>query len=67
MSAEPSFVNSVVHRNLDKPDELVVYETWLGTRESWLRDEYTRPYRKPYEDALAELIGDRSVDWLVPI
>jgi Antibiotic biosynthesis monooxygenase len=67
MSAEPNFINSIVHHNLDRPDEVIVYETWLGTRETWLRDEYPRPYRQPYEAILNELVDDRSVDWLVPV
>jgi quinol monooxygenase YgiN len=67
MSAERHFVNAVVHRNVDRPDEIVVYETWLGTRETFLKDEFPRPYRKPYEQILPELVEDRSVDWLTPI
>ena len=67
MKHEPSFVRSVVHENVENPDEVVVYETWKGTRESWLAEEYPRPYRKPYEDSLAELVADRSVAWLSPI
>jgi quinol monooxygenase YgiN len=67
MSAESNFVNAILHQNVDEPNEIVIYETWRGTRESWLRDEFPRPYRKPYEQVLSELIDDRSVDWLTPI
>ncbi len=67
MSAEVNFVNSIVHDNLENPNEVVVYETWLGTRETWLKEEYSRPYRKPYEEIVSELLDSRSVDWLVPI
>jgi hypothetical protein len=56
MSAEPNFVNSIVPHNLDRLDEMMVYETWLG-----LRDEYPRPYRQPCEAILEELIVDRLV------
>ena len=66
MSAEVNFVNAIVHHNLEKPNE-VVYETWTGTRESWMRDELHRAYRKPYEEALSELIDERSIDWLIPV
>ncbi|HEX9461212.1 MAG TPA: antibiotic biosynthesis monooxygenase [Alphaproteobacteria bacterium] len=67
MSAEANFVNVIVHNNLEKPNELVVYETWIGTRETWLRDEFPRPYRKPFEQVLSELVDERSVDWLTPV
>ena len=67
MSAESNFVNAILHQNVDEPNEIVIYETWIGTRKSWLRDEFPRPYRKPYEQVLSELIDDRSVDWLTPI
>ena len=67
MCAEANFVNAIVYHNLEKPNEVVVYETWMGTRESWSRDEFARPYRKPYEEVLLELVDDRSVDWLTPV
>ena len=67
MKKEISFINSVVHENVENPDEVVVYETWKGTRETWLAEEYPRPYRKPYEDSLADLVVDRSVSWLKPM
>jgi quinol monooxygenase YgiN len=67
MEKEPSFINSTIHENVESPDEVVVYETWRGTKESWLAEEYPRPYRKPYEDSLADLVIDRSVAWLQPI
>ncbi len=67
MAKEASFINSVVHENTEKPDEVVVYETWKGTKESWLAEEYPRPYRKPYEESLADLVVDRSVSWLKPL
>jgi quinol monooxygenase YgiN len=67
MGKEPSFISSTIHENVDNPDEVVVYETWKGTRESWLAEEYPRPYRKPYEDGLPDLNQDPSVAWLTPI
>jgi quinol monooxygenase YgiN len=67
MKTEPNFINATFHDNVENVDEIVVYETWRGTRESWLAEEYPRPYRKPYEDALAQLVVERSVAWLKPI
>ncbi len=67
MEKEPSFINSTIHENVENENEIVVYETWKGTKESWLAEEYPRPYRKPYEDALSNLVENRSVAWLKPI
>lgn len=67
MKSEASFRGAVIHDNLDRPDEVVVYETWVGSRESWLAEEFPRPYRAGYEAVLAELIDDRAVDWLTPV
>jgi quinol monooxygenase YgiN len=67
MAKEPSFVGATVLDNVENPDEIVVYETWKGTRDSWIAEEYPRPYRKPYEDALTNLIENRTVSWLMPI
>jgi quinol monooxygenase YgiN len=67
MRSESSFIDAVISENVDHPHELVMYETWLGNRESWLRDEYPRPYRAQYEGVLADLVESRSVEWLTPL
>lgn len=66
MSAEKAFINAILADDLDQPDDLVIYEIWQGTRDSWLQEEFTKPYRKDYEGTLGELIEDRSVSWLEP-
>lgn len=66
MSVEKSFISAIVSDDLDQPDDLVIYEIWQGTRDSWLQEEFTKPYRKNYEGTLGELIVDRSVSWLEP-
>lgn len=67
MKAEPNFIGATIHDNVENVDEVVVYETWKGTKESWMVEEYPRPYRKPYEAALSNLVENRSVAWLKPI
>ncbi|KFN08870.1 putative quinol monooxygenase [Paenibacillus macerans] len=64
---EPTFVNAIVSDDLDNPNDLVIYEIWQGTRESWIQDELPKPYRSEYEGALTSLIDDRIVSWLEPI
>lgn len=64
---EPAFVNAIVSDDIDSPDDLIIFEIWQGTRESWMQEEFTKPYRKKYEETLASLINDRIVSWLEPI
>lgn len=64
---EPSFVNAIVSDDLDNPDDLHIYEIWQGTRESWVEEEFSKPYRKEYEDKLTSLIDDRIISWLEPV
>ncbi|WP_339299390.1 antibiotic biosynthesis monooxygenase [Paenibacillus sp. FSL R5-0623] len=65
--SEPTFINAIVSDDLDHSDDLVVYEIWQGTRESWIQNELTKPYRAEYEGALTNLIDDRIVSWLEPV
>jgi quinol monooxygenase YgiN len=64
---EPAFVNAIISDDLDHPDDLHIYELWQGTRESWLAEEFPKPYRKEYEAALGNLVDDRIVSWLEPV
>ncbi|WP_258171267.1 antibiotic biosynthesis monooxygenase family protein [Paenibacillus sp. R14(2021)] len=66
MSAEEAFVSAILSDDLDQPDDLIIYEIWQGTRDSWLQEEFPRSYRKDYEGTLGQLIEDRSVTWLEP-
>lgn len=65
--SEPNFVNAIVSDDLDHSDDLVIYEIWQGTRESWVQHELTKPYRTEYEGELTNLIDDRIVSWLEPV
>jgi len=67
MRKEDTFLDVVIHQNVGLPEELVMYETWLGTRNSWLRDEMPRSYRAEYEQELSKLLENRSVEWLTPV
>lgn len=67
MKAETHFVNTIVHDDLDKPDRLILYEIWSGSRERWQRDEPQKAYRKDYESGLGDLLEDRTVQWMTPV
>lgn len=65
MSQEPTFVNSIVHEDLDNPDHVVFYEIWNCSRETWLAEEATKPYRNaPFEQA-GPMVIERTLNWLV--
>ena len=65
MRTEKAWINTIVHED-EESEDIVLYETWRGTKKSWLAEEYPRPYRAPYEDLVKELLDDRQVTWLVP-
>ena len=67
LATEPAFVSAILHENLDRPEEILIYEIWHEGREEFLRTEMTKPYREPFEQLLAEFGIDRRVDWLTPI
>jgi quinol monooxygenase YgiN len=66
MAHEKAYVNTIVHNDPDHPDEIVLYETWRGTRESWIAEEFPKPYRAPYEEGVKDMLESRQVSWLVP-
>ncbi len=64
MSKEPNFVECYLHRDLDDPDVLVIYETWATTRESFGAEEMTRPYRGDYQAAIGDSLESVDMMWL---
>jgi quinol monooxygenase YgiN len=67
MSREPDFVNTMVHDDLENPDQLVLYEIWSGNKERWLHEQPPKVYRAEYEARLSELLERRDITWLTPI
>ncbi|MFC3846847.1 antibiotic biosynthesis monooxygenase, partial [Paenibacillus sp. MAH-36] len=59
-------ISDILSDDMDQPNDLVIYEIWQRTRNSWLQEEFTKPYRKNYKGTLGELIEDRVVSWLEP-
>jgi quinol monooxygenase YgiN len=67
MSKEPSFVNGIVHENIDNPNEVVFYEIWNCSKETWLAEEESKAYRQgPYARAAEFLLG-RELSFNTPI
>lgn len=66
MSNEPTFINAIISDDIEKPDDIVIYEIWQGTKDSWLQEELPKPYRKKYEEVLGDLLEDRIISYLTP-
>jgi quinol monooxygenase YgiN len=52
---EPTFINAVLQEGIQKPEEILVYETWDETVEDFLRIHMAKTYRLPFEQALSDL------------
>lgn len=67
MKMEASFVNTIVHEDVEKPGELILYEIWRGNRETFRTFESPRPYRQAYVKYRDEMLDEISAHWLTPI
>lgn len=66
MEHEPAFVSAVLSDDIDNSNEVTLFEIWKGTKESWLKEELPKPYRKTYENKLVDLIDERIISYLTP-
>ncbi len=64
---EADFITAVLHRTPDRPRELMLYELWRGTRETFSATQGTRSYRQAYLAASRPLIDSVQVSWDTPI
>jgi len=68
MAEDSDFVNTWLHRSVDDPDTLVLYETWACSRQRFEQHHLKQPYRRAYEAALPELLArERTIEFLDPI
>ncbi|MGH8433583.1 MAG: putative quinol monooxygenase [Pseudomonas sp.] len=67
MAEEPDFINTFLHRSMDDPDTLVLYETWACSCEHFQAHHLSRPYRRDYETVLPRLLKrGRTLEFLEP-
>ncbi len=56
---------AILHEGLDRPEEIMLYEEWDGTKAAFLAHEAPKPYRTAYREETAHLIADRgALEWL---
>ncbi len=63
---EPTFINAVLQEGIQKPEEIIVYETWDETVEDFLRVHMSKTYRVPFEQALVDMNINREPDVYLP-
>lgn len=66
MEHESAFVSAILSEDIDNSNEVTLFEIWKGTKESWLKEELPKPYRKTYEHQLVDLIDERIISYLTP-
>ena len=61
---EDNFVSATLHEDLEDPEQLLVYEAWRETRESFVANQLSKAYRAKYEKLILELRVQRTPQWL---
>jgi len=65
MSSEADFIECTLHRSQSDSNTLVVYESWSCSRDEFLAQHLSRPYRAGFERDLPErLAAPRRIEFL---
>jgi quinol monooxygenase YgiN len=64
---EHTFVNASLQEDIEHPEQLLVYELWQETRESFMKNQMTKSYRSSFERAILNLKVVRTPQWLKPL
>lgn len=67
MRDEDTFLNATLHEDIEDPEQLLVYEVWQETRESFLMNQMSKSYRSTFEQTIVDLKVERTAQWLKPI
>jgi quinol monooxygenase YgiN len=64
---EDTFVSASLQEDIADPEQLLVYEIWRETPESFMKNQITKPYRRGFEKAVSDLKVERTPQWLKPV
>jgi len=64
---EPEFIMAIIHETPERPNEIVFYELWKGTRAEFDATQGTKPYRKAYIENNRKFLEKVDVEWNSPI
>lgn len=57
---EDTFISATVMEDIQDPEQLLVYEVWRETLESFLANQMSKPYRSKYEKLILDLKVERT-------
>jgi quinol monooxygenase YgiN len=62
---EPDFLGASIHEEIGDPDTIVIRERWATSKEKFVTEQLSRPYRLPYEHSLGSMLRtERSIMFL---
>jgi quinol monooxygenase YgiN len=63
IEGEETFIEASLQQDREDPTSLLVYEVWLETPESILKNQLTKEYRKGFDQAIVDLKVERTPTW----
>jgi quinol monooxygenase YgiN len=60
---EETFVKASLQQDLQDPKSILVYEVWLESPESFIKNQMAKDYRRGYEQAIVDLKVERVPSW----
>lgn len=67
IKGEPNFVSSILHQNMQKEEEYMVYEVWNDNIENFLNARMEKPFVLEWEKLLVEMDIKREPIVYTPI
>jgi quinol monooxygenase YgiN len=67
MSKESDFVSAVLSDDEATNDEVILFEVWNGTKEKWLSEQPSKPYRLNHDAAVEGFLIKKEVCLLTPL
>jgi quinol monooxygenase YgiN len=64
---ETEFIMAIIHEAPERPNELIFYELWKGTRAEFDAIQGPKPYRKSYMENVKQYVDKVEVEWNGPI
>ena len=64
---EPEFIMGILHETPERPNQVVLYELWKGTRAEFDATQGTKPYRKAYIENTKKFLEKVDVEWNSPL
>jgi quinol monooxygenase YgiN len=63
---EEDFVAAVLHQSPDRPNDIMLYEIWHGTKEEFAKTQGQKPYRQEYMKNSKQYVESVRIEWDIP-